>query len=416
MENYNFIESGLIFGLCDSQNFKSFTHPIKDFAQHGDTYKFIQEYLDEYSESPSNQILIEKFPHLSTDAQDMNFQYALAEFKKQVMFRNIISAFSNNKPILEQNPKKALSLIMEGLHDVEILHDSDVSQYDCGELDRFEEWKDKNSKRELGDGMIGIPTPFDVINSTGMGWQPGDLITAYARPTVGKTWLCCKIAAIAEEKGFKTLLVSTEMTKSSINLRMDVILGHMRGFKLSHSAIRNGNEIDENEYKKFLTNSDSRNLLICDHISGEDSISLPSITNLVRKYSPDLLVIDGVYLVSTQDAKRAAWEQSHSLFYGLKNLALSTNTAVMASTQATRDASDMYVPPAPNQVAFGDALIRASDVAVSMSMMKDDLDMVIQDKRQIQFQKYRDGDLPFSDFEFIWRVNNGHIEQTNATI
>ncbi len=224
------------------------------------------------------------------------------------------------------------------------------------------------------------------------------------------------MAAIAVEKGFKTLLVSTEMTKSSINLRMDVILGHMRGFKLSHSAIRNGNEIDENEYKKFLTSSDSRNLLICDHISGEDSISLPSITNLVRKYSPDLLVIDGVYLVSTQDAKRAAWEQSHSLFYGLKNLALSTNTAVMASTQATRDASDMYVPPAPNQVAFGDALIRASDVAVSMSMMKDDLDMVIQDKRQIQFQKYRDGDLPFSDFEFIWRVNNGHIEQTNATI
>jgi len=61
-------------------------------------------------------------------------------------------------------------------------------------------------------------------------------------------------------------------------------------------------------------------------------------------------------------------------------------------------------------------LIRASDVAVSMSMMKDDLDMPIQDKRQIQFQKYRDGDLPFNDFEFIWRVNNGHIEQTNTSI
>jgi len=49
-------------------------------------------------------------------------------------------------------------------------------------------------------------------------------------------------------------------------------------------------------------------------------------------------------------------------------------------------------------------------------MMKDDLDMPIQDKRQIQFQKYRDGDLPFNEFEFIWRVNNGHIEQTNASI
>tara|TARA_R100001509_G_scaffold164407_1_gene141878 strand:- start:88 stop:1329 length:1242 start_codon:yes stop_codon:yes gene_type:complete len=413
LENFNFIESGLIFGLCESNNYKAFTHPVKDFANHGEAYKFIQKHLDEYKEFPKCEVLLEKFPQLSKDAKDINFQYALGEFKKHVMYRNIISAFSEQKPILREDPKKALSLIMDGLHDVEILHDADVVQYDSGELDRFEEWKEKNAKRELGDGMIGIPTPFNVINSTGMGWQPGDLITAYARPTVGKTWLCCKIAAIAVEKGFKTLLVSTEMTRASINLRMDVILGHMRGFNLSHSAIRNGNEIDESEYKRFLTETDSKNLLICDHISGEDSISLPSINNLVRKYSPDLLVIDGVYLIS-QDSNKAAWEQSHSLFYGLKNLALSTNTAIMASTQATRDAADMYVPPAPSQVAFGDALIRASDVAVSMSMMKDDLDMPIADKRQIQFQKYRDGDLAFNDFDFIWRVNNGHIEQANA--
>ena len=72
------------------------------------------------------------------------------------------------------------------------------------------------------------------------------------------------------------------MTQASINLRMDVILGKMRGFNLSHSALRNRNEIDENEYKRFFRDSDSKNLLICDHISGEDSISLPSITNLVR--------------------------------------------------------------------------------------------------------------------------------------
>ena len=206
------------------------------------------------------------------------------------------------------------------------------------------------------------------------------------------------------------------MTKASINLRMDVILGHMNGYSLSHAAIRNGTDIDEEQYKKFLRNSDSKNLLICDHISGEDSISLPSINNLVRKYKPDFLVIDGVYLLSTRDTTKAAWEQSHSLFYGLKNLALSNNITVMASTQATRDAADMYTPPAPNQVAFGDALIRASDVAVSMSMMQDELDMVVNDKRKIQFQKYRDGDLPFTDYEFVWRVNNGQIEQDDARI
>ena len=44
-----------------------------------------------------------------------------------------------------------------------------------------------------------------------------------------------------------------------------------------------------------------------------------------------------------------------------------------------------------------------------------------EDKFQVEIKplswfKYRDGDLPFNEFEFIWRVNNGHIEQTNASI
>lgn len=410
MENFNFIESAVIFSLCDSGNFKNFTHSPKDFAEHGETYKFIQEYIDEYTEFPTPEVLLEKFDTLKPDAQSVNFNYALDEFSKQVMFRNIVSAFNSNQMILEDNPKKALGMIMDDLNDVEILHDEDVNQYDNGGLDRYEEWQRRSSIRKMGDGLIGIRTPFHLVNASGVGWQPGDLITAYARPTVGKTWLCCKLAADAVRSGHKTLLVSTEMPTSAIALRMDVLLGHSLNYKLSHSALRNGKEIDEGEYKRFLEEVNYKNLLVCDHISGEDSISLPSITNLVRKYSPDVLIIDGVYLISTSDKNKAAWEQSHSLFYGLKTMALSTNTTVIASTQATRDASNMYNQPTAGQVAFGDALIRASDVAISMCMIEDEPQL-----REIMFQKYRDGDLGASTTEFIWDVDKGRIEENHDT-
>jgi len=410
LENFNFIESAVIFSLCDSGNFKNFTHSPKDFAEHGETYKFIQEYIDEYTEFPTPEVLLEKFDTLKPDAQSVNFNYALDEFSKQVMFRNIVSAFNSNQMILEDNPKKALGMIMDDLNDVEILHDEDVNQYDNGGLDRYEEWQRRSSIRKMGDGLIGIRTPFHLVNASGVGWQPGDLITAYARPTVGKTWLCCKLAADAVRSGHKTLLVSTEMPTSAIALRMDVLLGHSLNYKLSHSALRNGKEIDEGEYKRFLEEVNYKNLLVCDHISGEDSISLPSITNLVRKYSPDVLIIDGVYLISTSDKNKAAWEQSHSLFYGLKTMALSTNTTVIASTQATRDASNMYNQPTAGQVAFGDALIRASDVAISMCMIEDEPQL-----REIMFQKYRDGDLGASTTEFIWDVDKGRIEENHDT-
>ena len=249
-----------------------------------------------------------------------------------------------------------------------------------------------------------------MVNATGVGWQKGDLITAYARPTVGKTWLCCKLAADAILSGHKTLLVSTEMPTSSIALRMDVLLAHSTGYELSHTALRTGYKIDEEKYKEFLQKTNFKNLLVCDHISGEDSISLPSITNLVRKYKPQVLIIDGVYLVSTHDSNKAAWEQSHSLFYGLKTMALSTNTTVIASTQATRDAANMYTQPTASQVAFGDALIRASDVAVSMCMVEGEPKL-----REIAFQKYRDGDLGGREAEFIWDVDKGRIEENNES-
>ena len=325
MENFNFIESAVIFSLCESSNYKHFAHSPKDFAEHGETFKFIQDHIDAYKDFPKPELLIEKFDTLKPDAQSVNFNYALDEFGKQVMFRNIVNTLNSNQALLDENPKKALGSLIEGLSDIEILHDEDVNQYDNGGLDRYEEWKKRSKIRQMGDGLIGIRTPFHLINASGVGWQPGDLITSYARPTVGKTWLCCKLAADSVRSGHKTLLVSTEMPTSAIALRMDVLLGHSLGYKLSHSALRNGKEIDEGEYKRFLEEVNYKNLLVCDHISGEDSISLPSITNLVRKYSPDVLIIDGVYLVSTADKNAANLLNTSSGVFSIKLYLISLN-------------------------------------------------------------------------------------------
>ena len=100
------------------------------------------------------------------------------------------------------------------------------------------------------------------------------------------------------------------------------------------------------------------------------------------------------------------WEQSHTLFYGLKNLCLSMDTAIMVSTQANRDASNMFIPPRADQVAFGDALIRAADVALGMCKMED-----ADDKRVVQYQKYRDGELPSDIAVMQWDVDCGDIKE-----
>jgi len=404
MASFDYIESAVVFGLDSKFNLRSFKYIEKDFAKHADAFKFVVKYFDDYGEFPSSDVLCENFPTLDKTAQSTNFDYAVELFSQQVLTRQITQKIQAQRDLLKENPKQALSNIMVGLTDIEVVFDEDVQAYDAGTSDRLDEWKERTKKRQLGEGLMGVPTSFKTINSTGVGWMPGELISMFARPTVGKTWMCVHAAATAVKNGHKTLLISTEMPVSAMNMRMDVVLAQMMGYNLSHTALRRGDPIDEQEYEKFLQETNGNSLLVCDHISGQLGISLEAIASLIRKHNPEFVVIDGVYLISTADSKKAMWEQSHALFYGLKNLATSTHTPIMVSTQATRDASNMFTPPRADQVAFGDALIRAADVAFAMCQLED-----ADDKRMVQFQKYRDGELPTDMTIMQWSVNNGDI-------
>ena len=406
MASFEFIESAVIFGLDSKYNLRSFKYAAKDFAQHKHAYEFVLHYFDKYGEFPSGETLLDNYPELNKEAQSVDFEYAVETFKNQVLQRQVISTVQAQQGLVKENPKQALTNIMVGLTDIEVVFDEDVTPYDTGDLQRLDEWRERTKKRELGDGLMGVPTSFKTLNSTGVGWMPGELIAVFARPTIGKTWLCVHAAAHAVHNGIRTLLVSTEMGSSAINMRVDVVLANMMGYNLSHRDLRHGEPINEEEYARFLSETNSNALLVCDRIAGQRGISLEAIAGLVRKHHPEFVVIDGVYLISTQDSRKEAWQQSHELFYGLKNLATQTGVPIMVSTQATRDAAHLFSPPRADQVANGDALIRAADVAMSMCALEEE-----NDKRLVQFQKYRDGELSRDMTVMQWDVNCGNIEE-----
>jgi len=408
MQSNDFIESGIIFNLDNKAALGKFKYTVSDFQKHGDAYKFITKHFDTYGEFPSVESLCENYPTLDPSAQSLNLDYALDVFQKQLLFRQIVGAFQSNKELISVEPKQALSKIMNSLSDIEIVYDEDVVEYNHKAEDRLDVWKNRRQLRKLNGGLVGIPTSFPSINSAGVGWMPGELISLYARPTVGKTWMCVHAAATAVTHGIRTLLISTEMPTAAISMRADVVMANMMGYDLSHNAIRNGDDINEEEYRTFLQALEDNQLLVCDHIEGSSGITIDSIASLIRKYNPEFVVVDGIYLVSTGlNSRKAMWEQSHAVFYGMKNLCLSTNTPIFVSTQATREAAaNMFAPPRPDQVAFGDALIRASDVALSMAMVEGETD-----KRVIQYQKYRDGQLGSDAAMFKWNVDQGDIRE-----
>ena len=414
MESFDFIESGIVLGLTDFDQLRKFKHPSKDFAKHSDAYQFLLKYVDDYGEFPTIAHLCENYPTLDTSASSLNLEYAVDKFKNQVLYRQIVNVFNTNKEVLKENPRKAFSQITHSLNDISLVYDEEVVTYNNGHsLDRLDEWQNRTAKRQMGDGLMGIRTPFKTLNNLGVGWLPGELISLFARPTVGKTWMSVLVAAIAALAGHKTLLVSTEMPVSAINLRADVVMANLMGYKLSHKALRNGDPIDEEVYKEFLeglTNEKSPSLLVCDHINGEGSMTIEGIAGLVRKHTPEFVVLDGIYLVTSGlTTTKAMWEQSHALFYAMKGLCLSQNVSMFVTTQANRDAANVYVPPQPETVAFGDALLRASDVTLSMARVEND-----NQKRVVQYQKYRDGEIDIDMSLLEWDVDRGYIEEVGS--
>jgi len=410
MESFDFIESGIVFGIQDIKGIRKFRYIDKDFATHGDAYNFVLKYFDDYGEPPSVSALTENFPTLDPTAQTLQFDYALDSFKNQVLYRKVVRVFQTNKETLQLNPKKAYIDIVSQLDDIGVSNDEDVISYASDALARLQDWKIKREQRLSSDNMLGVPTSFTTVNDTGVGWLPGELISVFARPSIGKTWFCVHAAAVAASRGFKTLLISPEMPISAINLRADVVFANMMGYEFSHRALRSGDAIDEDEYKNFLMKLAGRPLLVCDHISGQASINVNAITSLIRKHSPDFIVLDGAYLVNSGAGRKASWEESHALFYGLKNLCTAYNVSMMVSTQANRDASDIYKPPQAETVAFGDALLRASDVVLSMCLIENE-----PTRRLLQFQKYRDAEA-FADTVLLhWNPDIGDIYELNAT-
>ena len=156
MENFEFIESGIIFGIKDRLAFRKFRYSSKDFAKHGDAFKFVTTYFDKYGEFPSAEILCENYPTLDPSAQSLNLDYALDVFQKQILYRQIVGAFQTNKELIGVEPKQALSKIMTSLSDIEIVYDEDVTEYNKKPENRLDSWKTRKELRQKSGGMIGI--------------------------------------------------------------------------------------------------------------------------------------------------------------------------------------------------------------------------------------------------------------------
>ena len=415
MEQFSFIESAIIFGL-NADTLKSFKYPDSAFEVYPGAFTFITQYLDQNNEFPTPALLIETYPELNQAAIGLGWEYAYEQFGKYRVRKDAVNGLQGHSHLLETNPREFIHKVIPILQQIDIRADDDVLAYQTTAQDRLGQYKDRVLNRDEANGRPkGILTPFESINTSGVGWDEDMLISLFARPSIGKTWITLKVASTAFLAGYSVLYISAEMPEKAISMRLDVINGNSLGYDFTHSAVRSGDEQAQDQYNQFLDEIGEfqNSLYVCDHIEGANSITVGAIENLIRIHKPDLCVVDGIYMIDVEgsSSSRAMWESNHTLFQRFKNAAKNNNIPIFVSTQSNRDEKTLYEPPSSFSVAFGDALIRFSDVALSMSGVMDAEENIHYDKRRIRIAKMRDQQIFTEDLYMKFDVDVGQIEE-----
>ena len=217
--------------------------------------------------------------------------------------------------------------------------------------------------------MNRIKTGIEPLDENNIWLQKQQLVGIQADTKIGKSWIAWKCASKAFEEGHKVLLISPELSATEMGIRSDVVLSKLFGYTLSYQAIQRGEPSIGDEYKSYLesisANKEDRWIQYDQVFNMKPSPS--ELDTVITQESPDVVIVDGIYLLRSDEKLTAAWEQIRSISISLKSLAVKHNVLLYATNQinrhgAQKSADNDGEPPPPTDTAYGFDFARTVDI------------------------------------------------------
>ena len=261
---------------------------------------------------------------------------------------------------------------------------------------RYFDYIEKTQHGEL----IGLPSLWPQLDRETLGWQAGDLITIVGKLGVGKTFFSLLLAKAVYEIKKKILFVSMEMTQEKIGLRFISIL---KG--IPWDKVRRGQLSPEefNELWNTILNDDR--FYVVDSSSVRDVID---IQIMIEEYQPDLVIVDGMYLISGRE-----WEKINELVRSLKLTAVKYQIPIIQVTQFNRQLRKNR-EPTTDYIGFSNAIGEDSDVILGLTKRDKEYQTL-----RVNVLKIRDGvakplqinwDFENMNYDFVRYINDDTIE------
>jgi RecA/RadA recombinase len=357
-------------------------------------WKFIREHYTEYKEVPSAAIVKDNFPNFKLyDVQD-NIDYMLDQmvaFRRRTLTKTgletTIEKFQSNdhEAALTEMSNTVTKVNEQGIKGTTHI---DLTKTSATRLEAYQNIQ--NNK------LLGIPTGFAKIDEATAGLQGGQLITVIAPPKTGKSQISLQVAINVHEAGFTPMFQSFEMNNHEQAQRHDSMRSHV-----SNSRFRRGqlDTLEEQRWKDTMARVDGMQPFhLVDAVNG---LTIDSLLATTERLKPDILFVDGVYLMMDQVTGDANTPQAlTNITRGLKRVAQRLNIPVIITTQTLLWKMKGGKVSA-DSIGYSSSFFQDSDVILGLETVDDE-----EHLRTLKIVQSRNA-APGSETSITWRWDTG---------
>jgi replicative DNA helicase len=188
-----------------------------------------------------------------------------------------------------------------------------------------------HDERQCRPSLSGIRFGFPTLDEQSDGAQSGDTIAVVGRPSRGKTYFLCQMSLSAFNAGRSVLFATYEMSLVQVARRLVALDSRisstlLRLGQLSHFA-RSRLDQERNKIKggaAFML------------VKGSFRSTVEDLHLLVQQVTPDVLYVDGAYLLRVRQKADNRSDRITLAAEGLKTLAQTLEIPIIASYQFNR--------------------------------------------------------------------------------
>lgn len=369
-------------------------------------FGFVKRHYDKYGEVPTATTVKDNYRNATLYRVEENVDYFIDQLLEYRKWQRLGEATRQALTAVgDGDPELLYAAMAEAVREVDTYGAAKARHLDATG-DALQRWDTYLEREARGTSMIGIPSGFPTIDEATAGFQSGQLVTLVAPPKTGKSTCLLRIAANVHRLGYVPLFQSFEMSNTEQSYRYDAMRAGVSHARLLRGTLR----ADERErlHKTLLRMPDETRFPMLDAAEG---MTLASVRALIDTHKPDIVFIDGAYLMFDEiTGERNTPQALTNITRGAKAIAQQAKLPIIISTQALEWKMRGNRVRA-DSIGYSSSFFQDSDVLLGLERMpEEDND---DETRVLKVLASRNCGPAQTDLDWIWE-NSTFVERGAA--